>query len=141
MGPGPASAIDARIATPPFTHFYAKDNYVIALRPWYRIPESAKSSSGDPGGDDDPGIEKYVGYFDLTGALRYQQFEFSALARDSLRTRNNYGAIEPGMSFPRYHWIRDCAQYVNGYDESLIDYNHNINRIGIGIGFLPTDIL
>ena len=139
MGPGPASAIDARIATPPFTHFYAKDNYVIALRPWYRIPESAKSFPGDPGGDDNPGIEKYLGYFDLSGALRHTQFEFSVLSRDKLRTRNNYGAIEHGMSLPLYYRIRGCAQHFNGYGESLIDYNHNVNRIGLG--FLLTDIL
>ena len=49
---------------------YAKNNYVIALRPWYRIPERAKSSPSDAGGDDNPDIEKYLGYFDLTAAVQ-----------------------------------------------------------------------
>jgi phospholipase A1/A2 len=118
---------------------FAKDNYVIALRPWYRIPEHAKSYPTDPGGDDNPDIEKYMGYFDLTGALQYKKFEFSVLARDNLRSSQNYGAIELGMSFPLYGKIRGYAQYFNGYGESLIDYNHDINRVGIG--FLLTDIL
>ena len=118
---------------------YAKNNYVLTLRPWYRIPERAKSYPGDPGGDDNPDIEKYMGYFDLTGALQWRKFEFSLLARDNLRTSNNYGAIELGMSFPLYRKVRGYAQYFSGYGESLIDYNHDINRVGIG--FLLTDIL
>ncbi len=119
--------------------FYAKDNYIIGLRPWYRIPEHAKTSPTDPEGDDNPDIEKYLGYFDLTAALQYKNFEFSMLARDNLRSSGNYGAIELGMSFPLYRKIRGYAQFFNGYGESLIDYNHSINRVGIG--FLLTDIL
>ncbi len=119
--------------------FYAKDNYMIALRPWYRFPEKAKTSPTDPEGDDNPDIEKYLGYFDLTAALQYKSFEFSLLARDNLRSSSNYGALELGMSFPLYHKIRGYAQFFNGYGESLIDYNHSINRVGIG--FLLTDIL
>ena len=118
---------------------YAKDNYIISLRPWYRFPEKAKTSPSDPSGDDNPDIEKYLGYFDLTAALQYRNLEFSLLARNNLRTDENHGAIELGMSFPMYHKIRGYAQFFNGYGESLIDYNHNINRIGVGI--LLTDIL
>lgn len=118
---------------------YAKDNYVFALRPWYRFPERAKTSPTDAGGDDNPDIEKYLGYFDLTAALQYRKFEFSMLARDNLRSSNNYGALELGLSFPLYQRIRGYVQFFNGYGESLIDYNHSINRVGIG--FLLTDIL
>ena len=119
--------------------FYAKDNYMIALRPWYRFPEKAKTSPTDPDGDDNPDIEKYLGYFDLTAAVQYKDFEFSVMARDNLRSSGNYGAIELGMSFPLYGKVRGYAQFFNGYGESLIDYNHSINRVGIG--FLLTDIL
>jgi phospholipase A1/A2 len=118
---------------------YAKDDYVIAFRPWYRIPERAKTSPTDSGGDDNPDIEKYMGYFDLTGAWQIKSFEFSVLARDNLRSSHNLGAIELGMSFPLYRQIRGYAQYFNGYGESLIDYNHSINRVGVG--FLLTEIL
>jgi phospholipase A1/A2 len=116
---------------------FAKDNYIIALRPWYRFPEGPKSSPTDTSGDDNPDIEKYLGHFDLTAALHYRNYEFSLLARDNLRT--GYGAIELGMSFPLHHKVRGYAQFFNGYGESLIDYNHNINRVGIG--FLLTDML
>jgi phospholipase A1 len=61
------------------------------------------------------------------------------LARNNLRSDGNYGAIELGMSFPLIDKIRGYAQFFNGYGESLIDSNHSINRVGIGI--LLTDIL
>ena len=61
------------------------------------------------------------------------------LARDILRTSHNLGAIELGVSLPLYRRIRGHAQYFNAYGESLIDYNHGINRIGVG--FLLTDML
>ncbi len=118
---------------------FARDNYMIAVRPWYRIPESKNTSPTDYSGDDNPDIETYMGYFDLTAALRYRAFEFSVLARNNLRTTNNYGAIELGVSFPLYHRIRGYAQYFNGYGDSLIDYNQSVTRYGVG--FMFTDIL
>ena len=118
--------------------FYAKDNYLVTLKPWYRIPEDEKDSPTDADGDDNPDIERYLGYFELTGAVKYRQFEFSTLLRNNLRS-DNFGAIELGVSFPLWGRLRGYAQYFNGYGESLIDYNHRIERIGVG--FLLTDLM
>lgn len=122
--------------------FYAKDNYLLSLKPWYRIPEDKKKSPGDPDGDDNPDIDDYMGNFELTGVATYSKFEFSTLIRNNLRG-DNKGAIELGMSFPfcfdGCNRIRGYIQYFNGYGESLIDYNHRIERLGIG--FLITDIM
>lgn len=118
--------------------FYARDDYLISLRPWYRLPEDEKDSPGDASGDDNPDIEKYMGYFELSGAVKYSHFEFTTLIRNNLRSEN-YGAIELGMSFPLWGRLRGYAQYFNGYGESLIDYNHRVERIGVG--FLLTDLM
>jgi phospholipase A1/A2 len=118
---------------------FSKDNYIIALRPWYRIPEPQNKSPTDFSGDDNPDIEKYMGYFDLTGALTYRKLEFSLLARDNLRSSNNYGALELGMSFPLFYRLRGYVQYFNGYGDTLIDYNRHVTRYGVGILF--TDLL
>ena len=118
---------------------FSKDNYQIALRPWYRFNESEKASPQASAGDDNPDITTYMGYFDLTGAVKFKDVEFTGLVRDNLHSTNNYGAIQLGMSFPLFGRVRGYAQYFNGYGESMIDYNHHIERIGIG--FLFTDIL
>lgn len=118
--------------------FYAKDNYLISFRPWYRLPEDDKDSALDPDGDDNPDIDDYMGYFELNGVLAWNELEISTLLRNNLRDEN-YGAVELGVSFPLWKRVRGYAQYFNGYGESLIDYNHRIERFGVG--FLITDLM
>lgn len=118
--------------------FYARDNYLISFKPWYRLPEDDKDYPGDPAGDDNPDIDDYMGYFELSGVMTYNNLEFSTMLRNNLRSEN-YGAVEMGVSFPLFGRIRGYAQYFNGYGESLIDYNHRIERFGLG--FLVTDLM
>jgi phospholipase A1 len=118
--------------------FYAKDNYFVSFRPWYRIPEDDKDSPTDADGDDNPDIDDYMGYFELTGALTYRNLEFTTLIRNNLRSENR-GAFELGVSFPLWGRLRGYAQYFNGYGESLIDYDHSMERIGVGV--LLTDLM
>ncbi|OIN27345.1 phospholipase A [Vibrio barjaei] len=107
---------------------YAEDDLMVYLEPWYRIPDSD---------DDNPDIEDYMGHFELTAAYKYQAVEFSGVARYNFRT--GYGGFEAGMSFPLIGRVRGYVQYYQGYGESLIDYNYNNKRIGVGV--LLTDIL
>lgn len=118
--------------------FYAKDNYLVSLKPWYRIPEDVKDNPLDAKGDDNPDIDDYMGYFELKGVATYEKLEFSTLVRNNMRG-DNKGAVELGLSFPLWGRVRGYTQYFNGYGESLIDYNHRVERIGIG--FLITDAL
>ena len=118
--------------------FYAKNNYLISLKPWYRLPEDKKDDVGDPSGDDNPDIDDYMGYFEISGVVTYDRLEFSTMLRNNLRDEN-YGALELGLSFPLWGRVRGYAQYFNGYGESLIDYNHRIERFGLG--FLVTDLM
>jgi len=102
-----------------------RGNFFIALKPWYRIPE-------DDDDDDNPNIEKYMGYGELFGGYRLKGHVFSFMLRNNLR-QNNRGAVELGWSCPITSNLRLYAQYFNGYGESLVDYDHSVNRIGIGV--------
>jgi phospholipase A1 len=102
-----------------------RGNFAIALKPWYRIPE-------DDDDDDNPNIEKYMGYGELFGAYRLKGHVFSFMFRNNLR-QNNRGAVELGWSYPIVNNLRLYAQYFNGYGESLVDYDHSVNRIGVGV--------
>ncbi|AUM12583.1 phospholipase A [Ketobacter alkanivorans] len=119
-------------------YYYARDNYLISFRPWYRIPEDEKDDPLEADGDDNPDIYKYMGYFELMGTWEQNDYEFSLMIRNNLNSPN-YGAVQFDASFPLWGRLRGVVQYFNGYGESLIDYNHRNERLGIGI--LLTDML
>ena len=107
-----------------------RDNFAIMLRPWYRIPESDKN-------DNNPDIENYVGRGDLTAFYRWNNQDFSLMLRHSLRSGDNsHGAVQFDWTFPITQKLRGQFQYFNGYGESLIDYNHRANYVGLGISLM-----
>ncbi|MBB1310263.1 phospholipase A [Pseudoalteromonas sp. SR41-8] len=117
---------------------WENDGFVFSFKPWYRIPEDRKEDPMQAKGDDNPDIYKYMGYFEFSGAYRLDDHEFSFMTRNNLNS-DNRGAIQLDWSFPLWGRLRGYAQYFNGYGESLIDYNADIERIGVGI--LLTDLL
>lgn len=123
-----------------FNSVWERDNFVLTAMPWYRIPEDKKKSPDSPAGDDNPDIEKYMGNFELRGSYQVQHGQtISMMLRNNLRN-DNMGAIEVAYGFPIGGTkLRGYLKYFNGYGESLIDYNHHIQSIGIG--FLISDWL
>lgn len=117
---------------------FENDNWAIAFKPWYRLPEDGKDDPLKAEGDDNPDIDDYMGYFELNAAALYGEHEFGAMLRNNLRSENK-GALQLDWSFPLYGRLRGYAQYFNGYGESLIDYNASSQRVGVGI--LLTDVL
>lgn len=122
---------------------FAKKEWEVFIQPWYRIPEDEKVDDGDatspppPRGDDNPDIEDYMGNYELGGAYSYGKIEFTGISRYNFRKGN--GALEAGVSFPLWGRLKGFVQYFNGYGESMIDYNHKTQRIGVG--FLLTDTM
>ncbi len=117
-----------------------KDRWVVAFKPWWRIPENEKSSPTDPEGDDNPDIDDFLGYFELQTRYQWKDNNFGIMMRNNLR-QDNKGAIQFDWTFPldAKGKLRGYLQYFNGYGESLIDYNRRINRLGVG--FVLTDWL
>ncbi|WP_239985624.1 phospholipase A [Marinobacter salexigens] len=102
------------------------DRWLFAIRPWYRIPESASE-------DDNADIEKYLGYANYNVVYKLAEDRtFSLQLMNNLRS-DNRTSVEFGYSFPIGDTIKGFFQYYNGYGESLIDYNHRIERFGLGI--------
>lgn len=110
-----------------------RENIVISLRPWYRIPEGAKESPDDPVGDDNPDIERYLGHFDLTTAWVRGDNLYTAMIRNNLRRSDNYGALELSWSFPLNRRIRGYLKAFHGHGESLISYDRRTTSFGAGL--------
>jgi phospholipase A1 len=112
--------------------FAQAENVLWGFRTWYRLPEDEKTSALDPAGDDNPDIEKYMGYGELGGLWSISdKHSLEFMLRNNLRSENK-GAIQLGWSFPINDRIQGYVEYFNGYGESLIYYNHHAQRLGIG---------
>jgi phospholipase A1 len=118
-----------------------KWNWVIIARPWWRLPEDEKESPDDPKGDDNPDIHRFLGYGELTAIYRLHSSDttISVMVRNNLSGSNNRHTTQLGLSFPVGGRFRGYMEYFDGYGESLIDYNHDGQRLGMGI--LLTDWL
>jgi phospholipase A1 len=93
----------------------------LAMRAWYRLPESAAE-------DDNPDIHHYMGYGDLRAIWAPNKNTFTAMIRPGTQERG----FELTWSYPINNHFRIYTHYYRGYGESLIDYNHKVERIGIG---------
>lgn len=102
-----------------------KGNFALLLNTWYRIPESAKD-------DDNPDIEDYMGPGEIWGYYLWNKHRFGMMLRNNLHFSDNRGALQLEWSFPLVRRVSGYLQFFTGYGESMLDYNHSVNRIGIG---------
>ena len=106
------------------------DTTSVLLRGWQRLPENALE-------DDNPDITDYLGRGDLV--VRWEPGDKSQsvamLLRNNLRGTANRGFVQIDWATPVR--LGDAArmhlQMTTGYGESLIDYNHRQNTIGLGL--------
>jgi phospholipase A1 len=108
-----------------YTQFgFERGNFALLVRPWYRMKE-------DPADDNNPDINRYMGYGDVTAIYKQGSQEFTMLAR--LNTGTGYGAAEGTWSFPIEDRLKGYVKLFTGYGETMIDYNWNQTSIGIGV--------
>ena len=101
-------------------------------RVWMR----AFDQKGDD--DDNPDINKYMGYGDLKVQYRFndKQNVYSVLRYNP---KSGRGAVEAAYTFPIKGKLKGVVRGFHGYGESLIDYNHKQNGIGFGLMFNDWD--
>jgi len=105
-------------------NFEFGDELAMQLRAWYRIPEDDEI-------DDNPLIHRYLGYGDIRAVWTPNRNTFTAMFRPTTEKTS----FEVTWSYPISEVFRVYAQYFNGYGESLLDYNYDIERWGIGFAF------
>ena len=107
------------------TYFQYK-HLVTEVGLWYRFHEK---------NDYNPDLLDYLGYGQLQFILPYKQHLFRLKLRSNIS--HHKSAVEFSYSYPLpVINNRDIFLYFktfNGYGESLIDYNHNVNKVAIGL--------
>lgn len=114
--------------------YFQFSNLFLIPKIWYRIPEQK-------GDDDNPNIEDYYGYGDLTFLYAYKKHTFELMLRNNLEfDEGNKGSAELNWSFPLPEFLSTKNSYgllqlYSGYGNNLIDYDKEIHKIGLGIVF------
>ena len=107
--------------------FLQYKNLISEFEFWYRLPDNI---------DYNPNITNYLGYGQLKLMIPYNRNLFKL----KLRANDNFekGSIEFTYTHPLpAREENDLFLFIktfNGYGESLIDYNHYVNKISIGVG-------
>jgi phospholipase A1 len=112
-------------------------NLFTNFRMWYRIPEDKKDDPHDANGDDNPDIEEYMGYGDITFSYISNKSQFMLLLRNNFDMDDNKGAVELSYSYP-LALAKDTFWYFklfSGYGESLIDYDRQVTKASLGFSF------
>lgn len=107
-----------------------RPGWTLVARPWWRVQESRSS-------DDNPDIEDYMGRGEILVTRNWRGHEISAMFRHSLRGGDrSHGAVELNWAFPIFGELKGYLQFFSGYGESLIDYNHRANYVGLGVSLV-----
>ena len=113
------------------TLIYERGPLVASIRPWYRLPEESKETPDDPEGDDNPDILDFMGHGEMGVSWRDSKNEYAIRLRGNPSTGK--GAVTIGWTFPFFAKFRGFVQYFSGYGDSLIDYDHYQQRLGVGV--------
>jgi phospholipase A1 len=86
-----------------------------------------------PGQNENPGLSRYVGYGEVRAFYFLKKQRFGIRLRNNLNFRFNRAAVEADWSFPLVAHVGGIVQGYFGYGESLLDFDHRVSRVGIGI--------
>ncbi|MBB3140197.1 phospholipase A [Halomonas organivorans] len=111
------------------TSTFINDDWAVSLAPYWRLPETE-------GEDDNPDINEYLGYGDITVARRFFDDHEASLLWRGNPDRGHMGA-QVDYSWPLFGKVRGHIQYYQGYGDSLIDYNRSVQRLGVGFSLNP----
>ncbi len=108
---------------------FQRGDWAVAVAPHWRFPESQTS-------DDNPDIDRYMGYGDVTIARRINGDQEASLMVRGNPSAGNMGS-QIDYSWPLFGNIRGHVQYYYGYGESMIDYDHRNHRLSLGFSLNP----
>ena len=104
---------------------FERGDFALLTKAWTRVRPSGYE-------DENPDIEDYYGYGEVTGIYKWRDNSFSLMGRGNLNTGK--GAAEfTWATRPLLGPLRGYVQVFTGYGESMIDYNWRQTTIGVGV--------
>lgn len=105
----------------------ARGNWYFSVKPWVLIFKGQSSDLHNPN------IRRYLGNGRFLAAYKFGDNELSIMSRNNLQSGFKRGAIEASYSRHIYSHFNLFIQYFSGYGQSLIEYDHRTNGVGIGV--------
>lgn len=102
-------------------------NLQIYLSPWIRLNDEE---------DENPLITSYIGNGRITAIYKLKKHTLYANVTNSFTFNDNRGSLELNYLYPVNKDLNVHLQCFTGYRETLVDYNHYQNTIGIGVSFV-----
>lgn len=103
------------------------EHWMLSVKPWILI---LKAASSDLRNKD---IDKFLGYGRILAAYKTHDNTFSLMLRNNVTSGFRFGTVEATWSFPLKKYVKGYIQAFSGYGQSLIEYDHYTNSIGIGV--------
>lgn len=98
-------------------------NWMISVKPWYVLSTYSTNKN----------IANYLGYGRLLVAYKFHQHVVSLQAYNVIESGGKRAGTELTWSFPLTSYIKGYVQAFSGYGQSLIEYDHRTNSIGLGV--------
>lgn len=105
---------------------FERGDWQLFLKPWLRVDTGS--------GDDNPGIDEFLGHGQARLVLRRGRHDFSLTGRAA--PGENRGALQFDWHYPLKGDIKAYLQVFHGYGETLIDFNHRQTTIGLGVSLV-----
>jgi phospholipase A1 len=109
--------VEAILSTPTF---------MVSLKPWYVFHDATYNKFN-------PHMAKYLGYEELTLAYKLAKQVVTLQTHGLIERHGRYATGQVTYSFPITAYLNGFVQIFSGYGQSLIEYNHRTNSIGVGI--------
>lgn len=105
---------------------FVRRDWTVRIRGWHAIRAAGLL-------EHNPDISHYLGYGDWVASYRWGAQRFSLMSRNNLTSGFARGAWQLSWSFPLVQHLRGYVQAFSGYGQSLIEYDHSTNAVGVGI--------
>ena len=110
--------------------FYSRGRWLVGIEPWVPVLQSVSQDKHNPD------IVHYLGYGREIFVYKFHNNqEVSLMLRNVFESNFRRGAVQVSYSFPLHGMLSLYVQAFCGYGQSLIEYDHYTNAIGIGFSF------
>ena len=106
---------------------FSNGNWLVSIKPWLLIYKNESSDLHNPD------IAKFLGHERLLFAYSLPKHIVISLTLQNIEHGFSKMSTTGDLSFPLTHNLDGYIQVFHGYGQSLIEYDHKTNSIGVGI--------